>query len=453
MAINLDFLKNLVAKNQTQDYPIIPLIQVNEQGGLETDPLKMAQAELGLKQASTPLTLGDRFFGREMTQDYQTVNPDTNEAEMTTISNYRPGFFNDLASGYRENATQGFDVNNLAPQRKGLATRIGEGLGTLARFYDKPIGRMAVATGLSMLTDEANPLGEGVKAYVGRQTNMTKDKAYRQGLINMGVDEAQVNAIPGIVSDDVFSNIARAKQLQDYALYRQDMIDTQRENARTLNNYRMAQLAEDVKQNELENYYKGQQLAQGWEKINLDKDNKNKGKPLSDSQVKELNNTQQFLTALDNISDRYNNAKYDKLFGVGGDIKRNLPTSRYDADVSLFKQDVEILRQRYAKLLEGGRLSDSDRVFYQKALFNPNTSRKDFLEAIRRMKETLKQDYSNSLSMYQKQGKDISEFEMPSSFNSTPQTNTNVTTIKAKLKEAGYSNVEINEYLKAKGLQ
>ena len=47
------------------------------------------------------------------------------------------GFFNDLASGYRENATQGFDVNNLAPQKKGLATRIGEGLGTLARFYDK----------------------------------------------------------------------------------------------------------------------------------------------------------------------------------------------------------------------------------------------------------------------------------------------------------------------------
>ena len=277
MAINLDFIKNLLSKNQTQDYPMLPLVQANEQGGLQQDPLAMAQAQLAQKQASTPRTLGDRLFGREMTQDYQTVNPDTNETEMTTISNYRPGFFNDLASGYRENATQGFDVNNLALQRKGIATRIGEGLGTLARFYDKPIGRMAVATGLSMLTDEANPLGEGVKAYVGRQTNMTRDKAYRQGLINMGVDESQVNAIPGIMTDGVFSNIARAKQLQDYALYRQDMIDTQRENAKTLNNYRMAQLAEDVKQNELENYYKGQQLAQGWAKIQSDKENT--GKP------------------------------------------------------------------------------------------------------------------------------------------------------------------------------
>lgn len=285
MAIN-DFIKDLLSNKKTPISNLqLPLVQVNEQGGLETDPLKMAQAELGLKQASTPLTAKDRLFGREMTQDYQTVNPDTNQAEIGTLTNYKPGFFNDLASGYRENATQGFDVNNLAPQNKGLATRIGEGLGTLARFYDKPVGRLAVATGLSMLTGEANPLGEGVKAYVGRQTNMTKDKAYRQGLINMGVDEAQVNAIPGIVSDDVFSNIARAKQLQDYALYRQDMIDTQKENAKTLNNYRMAQLAEDVKQNELENYYKWQQLAQGWERINLDKDKDKNANVANDSQV------------------------------------------------------------------------------------------------------------------------------------------------------------------------
>lgn len=213
MKINLDFLKNLVAKNQTQDYPIAPLVQANEQGGLETDPLKMAQAQLGLKQASTPLTVKDRLFGREMTQDYQTVNPDTNETEMTTISNYRPGFFNDLASGYRENATQGFDINNLAPQRKGLATRIGEGLGTLARFYDKPIGRMAVATGLSMLTDEANPLGEGVKAYVGRQQYQTADKVYRNQLKQLGMTDEELNAIKGNVTKDIFEGVTSGMRL------------------------------------------------------------------------------------------------------------------------------------------------------------------------------------------------------------------------------------------------
>lgn len=124
------------------------------------------------------------------------------------------GFFNDLASGYRENATQGFNVNNLAPvQGKGLATRLGEGLGTLARFYDKPIGRMAVATGLSMLTGETNPLNEGVKAYVGRQNNITQDRVYRNQLKQLGMTDDEVNAIPGNVTKDVFEGVTSGMRL------------------------------------------------------------------------------------------------------------------------------------------------------------------------------------------------------------------------------------------------
>ena len=221
----VDFIKNL-ANKEVQDYPIIPLVQANEQGGLETDPLKMAQAQLVQKQASTPLTLGDRFFGREMTQDYQTVNPETGQAEMATLTNHKPGFFEDFGRGFQENATQGFNVNNLAPvQGKGLATRLGEGLGTLARFYDKPIGRMAVATGLSMLTDEANPLGEGVKAYVGRQTNMTRDNVYRNQLKQMGMSEDEVNAIPGIITDDIFKNYTLANYRNNMTNYRNLKLD------------------------------------------------------------------------------------------------------------------------------------------------------------------------------------------------------------------------------------
>ena len=153
------------------------------------------------------------------------------------------GFFNDVASGYRENATQGFNVNNLAPvQGKGLATRLGEGLGTLARFYDKPIGRMAVATGLSMLTDEANPLGEGVKAYVGRQTNMTRDKAYRQNLRQMGFTEDEINAIPGIMSDDVYKNLIDALNAQEMRKYREAYLTNQQEQNKIMNQYRQDQL-------------------------------------------------------------------------------------------------------------------------------------------------------------------------------------------------------------------
>jgi hypothetical protein len=180
--------------------------------------IAQAQKELGINVPKT----GEEIELANVGQ----FNQPTMLSVGTAISPSRQGgFFNDLASGYRENATQGFDVNNLAPQRKGLATRIGEGLGTLARFYDKPIGRMAVATGLSMLTDEANPLGEGVKAYVGRQTNMTRDNVYRNQLKQMGMSEDEVNAIPGIITDDIFKNYTLANYRNNMTNYRNLKLD------------------------------------------------------------------------------------------------------------------------------------------------------------------------------------------------------------------------------------
>lgn len=242
---SLDFIRNLLSREQGQgqNYPELPLIQVNEQGGLETDPVKMAQAQLGLKQTSTPLTTTDRLFGRDMTQDYQAINPETGQAQMATLTNHKPGFFEDFGRGFQENATQGFNVNNLAPvQGKGLATRLGEGLGTLARFYDKPIGRMAVATGLSMLTDEANPLNEGVKAYVGRQTNMTRDKAYRQNLRQMGYSQEEIDSIPGIMSDDIYKNLIDALNTQEMRKYREAYLTNQQEQNKIMNQFRQDQL-------------------------------------------------------------------------------------------------------------------------------------------------------------------------------------------------------------------
>ena len=179
------------------------------------------------------------------------------------------GFFNDLASGYRENATQGFNVNNLAPvQGKGLATRLGEGLGTLARFYDKPIGRMAVATGLSMLTDEANPLGEGVKAYVGRQTNMTQDRVYRNQLKQLGMTDDEVNAIPGNVTKDVFEGVTSGMRLGNQRMtYGQ-----------------LAMLDDDI----AEEVRKNPALANMFVPINIARDIYAKKRPMAESKMEEI---------------------------------------------------------------------------------------------------------------------------------------------------------------------
>ena len=125
-----NFIANLLRRNKNEEeLPYITPIQLDESGNI--DPVKSANLELRLKQESTPLTTKDRLFGRDMEQDYQTINPETGQAQMATLANHKPGFFEDFGRGYRENSTQGFNVNNLAPvENKGLATRLGEGLGT-----------------------------------------------------------------------------------------------------------------------------------------------------------------------------------------------------------------------------------------------------------------------------------------------------------------------------------
>ena len=125
----------------------------------------------------------------------------------------RGGLLNDLASGYQENVSKGFNVNNLMPQDKSFATRVGEGLGSLVRFYDKPIGRMATATGLSVLTDEANPLAEGVKAYVGRQKNVTADKVYRNQLKQLGMSDEELNNIKGNITKEIYEGVTSGMKL------------------------------------------------------------------------------------------------------------------------------------------------------------------------------------------------------------------------------------------------
>ena len=263
-----NFIANLLRRNKTEEeLPYITPIQIDENG--KFDPVKTANLELRLKQASTPLTLGQRFFGRDMEQDYQTINPETKNVEMATLTNHKPGFFEDFGRGFQENATQGFNVNNLAPvQGKGLATRLGEGLGTLARFYDKPIGRMAVATGLSMLTDEANPLGEGVKAYVGRQTNMTQDRVYRNQLKQLGMTDDEVNAIPGNVTKDVFEGVTSGMRLGNQRMtYGQlAMLDDN--------------IAEEVRKNPA--------LANMFVPINIARDIYGKKRPMAESKMEEI---------------------------------------------------------------------------------------------------------------------------------------------------------------------
>ena len=377
---NLEFIRNLLSREQKQgqNYPELPLIQVNEQGGLETDPVKMAQAELGLKQASTPLTVNDRLFGRDMTQDYQTIDPKTGQAQMATLANHKPGFFEDFGRGFQENATQGFNVNNLAPvQGKGLATRLGEGLGTLARFYDKPIGRFATAAALSALTGETNPLGEGVRAYVGRQTNMTRDKAYRQSLIKMGVDEAQVNAIPGIITDDVYKNWIDALNTQEMRKYREAYLTNQQEQNKIMNQFRR----DNLKAQEAERAAdradraatraltaRGQNLNYdiAMRRLEYEANKETAAERKEKAKLKQAQNTINMISKAKETVQNNPNA-FGYVQGVlGADVSNRIFKGGTQA-----RSTINSVAAEYRKYLTGAQMSDRERLDYEKFLPSP----------------------------------------------------------------------------------
>ena len=395
---SLDFIRNLLSREQGQgqNYPELPLIQVNEQGGLETDPIKMAQAELSLRQASTPLTINDRLFGRDMEQDYQTINPKTGHAQMATLTNHKPGFFEDFGRGFQENATQGFNVNNLAPvQGKGLATRLGEGLGTLARFYDKPIGRMAVATGLSMLTGETNPLNEGVKAYVGRQTNMTRDKAYRQGLINMGVDEAEINAIPGIMSDDVYKNMIDALNAQEMRKYRELYLTNQQEQNKIMNQFRRDQLKAQERERAAERAdraatraltARGQNLNYdiAMKRLEYEANKETAAERKEKAKLKQAQNTINMINKAKETVQNNPNA-FGYVQGVlGADVSNRLFKGGTQA-----RSTINSVAAEYRKYLTGAQMSDRERLDYEKFLPSPKDNARILNDKLNAMSDVI----------------------------------------------------------------
>ena len=248
-----NFIANLLRRNKNEEeLPYITPIQLDENGNI--DPIKSANLELKIKQDSTPLTINERLFGRDMAQDYQTINPKTKKVEMATLTNHRPGFFEDFGRGYRENATQGFNVNNLVPvENKGLATRLGEGLGTIERFANSPLGRGLIAYGLSNAMGDTNPLEQAFTAGVGRQNNITQDRVYRNQLKQLGMTDDEVNAIPGNVTKDIFEGVTSGMRLGNQrmtygqlAMLDDDIAEEVRKNPSLANMFVPINIARDI---------------------------------------------------------------------------------------------------------------------------------------------------------------------------------------------------------------
>lgn len=217
--------------------------------------------ELAMQQPRTPM---QHLFGREVGVDVDTTNPEDKEATTERVAKFQPGFFNDLRSGANENFVTGFAANNLTDnmangRKKGFAYRLGEGLGSLARLGESPLGRGLLMAGIVGATGGSGlqALAYGAGTGVGNQQNRMKDKMYRNELNKMGFDTSN---IVGYVGDDTFNKIFQSKQLQDNAEYRNALLTSQLRNQELTNRMAQDKLTLERQQKAIDNAFKNREL-------------------------------------------------------------------------------------------------------------------------------------------------------------------------------------------------
>ena len=177
----------------------LPMVQVGANG--QIDPLMAAKVEL----QQQPLSIKERLLGRDISKDVQQIDPD-GESKLVTVRYTQPGLLEDIAKGYTENYNNGLNINNFG-QNKGFATRLGEGLGSVGRFIDSPLGRGLLAAGLNSALGYNNSLQEGLAAFSGRQNAQTANELYKQQLKQYGYTDDELNNLKGNISNDVYKNL------------------------------------------------------------------------------------------------------------------------------------------------------------------------------------------------------------------------------------------------------
>jgi len=185
--------------------------------GLENFLIHPRDAIFGAKspQQEVPVSYQQPLVGVDMTQnDYNNAQSQGLLPESPMIStgvkeNPRiGGLLSDIAGGAKENAQTPFDMSNIENNQtsdgrnKGLAYRLGEGLGTAGKFMASPAGR-AVGTGLLVAATGGNPtqaITYGLQAGVGNYQNVQEDKMNRNLLQSQVINTENIR---GYLNNDM----------------------------------------------------------------------------------------------------------------------------------------------------------------------------------------------------------------------------------------------------------
>lgn len=348
----------------TRYMPPLEAIQLNEDGTMQdnvnyqpqrnvTFKDKLTNALLGVQAAPTDaIGLGN---GGTVTRKDELTGEDVvyNPSNSSTISdNPRVGgLLNDLASGYRENYNNRFSFNNLGnndidfDRKKGFGYRLGEGLGTVGRFIDSPLGRFALAAGLNSALGYNNSLQEGLTAAVGRQNAQTADRVYRQQLMrDYGYTEDDLANVTGNIDSTMFNNLTKSQnsamnlairqqtaqslnKLRELQAEKQKIINStlpEMEKAKLIQELAKAEHAEEMQLAKIKFYENSANL--GWANFGLkqdafeDKKNKEKEEKVQSEQFnKDLGEYSSIMKGNDAKKVRYARQKFIELYGKDPD--------------------------------------------------------------------------------------------------------------------------------------
>lgn len=253
MALRWDLLKF-----NKQELPQITPLQMAENGGIDIEKsLALAMAQ--------PKSLQEKLGGRTVSIDTETLNPETNEMEINRVSKYQPGLLEDIRNGAKENFATGFAAPNLEQtttpdgRNKGFGYRLGEGLGSFARFANSPLGRGLLMAGIVGATGgTALPaMAFGAQAGFGNKQVRLKDQLYRNALAERKIDTSDIG---GFIDDNTFKYLLEDQQLRDNAEYRKMYYDMQDQNQKDLMEYRRMQALREANQDAFNNYIKSEEL-------------------------------------------------------------------------------------------------------------------------------------------------------------------------------------------------
>lgn len=424
--------------------PQLNMELLSEDGG--TDVTKTME----MLDKTTPLTFGERMTGRKLSRDFQKYNPETKQFEMTTATINRPGLLQDISQGYEENRFTPASIANLQQntldngREKGFAYRLGEGLGSLARLGNSPLGRGLLVGGLVGATggNGLEALTYGAGATMLNQGNVLKDQLYRRELEKYGFD---TSGIKGYIGDDTFNKYLQSKQMQDNAEYRNLLLQTQMQNQADLLKLKQQEAQRQAKQDAFDNYYKNQNLAQGWAKIEADKNKPTKQRTIPAGSAESLSATYQGLIQMKDLKNKIPELP-GRLTTPG--IAQLSTLNPLDTKAQAFNQYVKTYKQVIGKGLEGGVLRKEDEYKYDQIIPKVGDTQEVLEQKASQLEAMLLNKYNADLQFLDKAGYETAELQTiqaPSqiSNNNSPLTtsNQNVGMVKMKAPDGKIYNV------------